>query len=240
MVKILGILKNNLYYFIALFLVVFCLSYVVHVTNYIYEKNKELNYLIKTNTLNINKTFSSNQPEEDRKLGEFVKLLMSEVNTPLTPLKKDVTTQMIVRVGNSIFDKPEHRHQFAIVLAIESKFNNKAKSSAGAIGIAQIMPQYADEFSKLCGFKLKKGDIYDTEINMLLGACQLRFLLEHPDINGNMPAALVAYNAGKNSTSFKKLLGLENIEVVETVNYIAKFSYLEQKVKTVLEQQKGE
>lgn len=188
--------------------------------------------------LKLKKNKKENYQEIDEKLGIFIKQLMIEVKTKISPLERDIIAQMVVRVSNSIFEKQEHKYEFATLLAIESKFNNKAKSSAGAIGVSQIMPQYANEFGKLCGMKLSKGDIYNTEINMLLGACQFRALLEHPIINNNVSAALVAYNAGPNSKSFRQLIGLENIDNIETASYPTKFNYLKDKAKQVINSKK--
>jgi len=188
------------------------------------------------NLIEIRKVKTS-QEKMDEQLGNFIKHLMIEVRAKLTPVHQDLTAQMIVRVANSIFTEQEQKYQFATLIAIESKFDNAAKSTSGAIGITQIMPKYMNDFGKLCNLKLNKNDLLIAEINMILGACQFRALLQHPLINNNVSAALVAYNAGINSKSFRQLIGLENIDNIETASYTTKFNYLTNKVSNKIKEQ---
>jgi len=224
MKKIINFIKLSTIFILILFII---FSFLYYLFQTIESKNLRLQKAIQQ--MKVQKEKRENYQEQDQKLGVFVKQLMIEVKTDLSPMNRNIIAQMIVRVGNSIFNKQEHKYEFATLLAIESKFKNNSKSNAGAVGIAQIMPKYANEFADLCGLKLAKGDIYNTEINMILGACQFRALLEHPTINDNVSAALVAYNAGKNSKSFRQLIGLENIDNTETASYPTKFNYLKEK-----------
>jgi len=82
----------------------------------------------------------------------------------------------------------------AAVIYSESKFSDRT-SSAGARGLMQITPEAANEIERRSGgttFSLK--DLSDPEINIRYGTYLLRELLDR--YNGDVVAALAAYNAG--------------------------------------------
>jgi soluble lytic murein transglycosylase len=82
----------------------------------------------------------------------------------------------------------------AAVIYSESKFSDRT-SSAGARGLMQITPEAANEIERHSGgttFTLK--DLSDPEINIRYGTYLLRELLDR--YNGDVVAALAAYNAG--------------------------------------------
>jgi len=82
----------------------------------------------------------------------------------------------------------------AAVIYAESKFSDRT-SSAGARGLMQITPEAANEIERHSGgttFKLQ--DLGDPEINIRYGTFLLRELLDR--YNGDVVAALAAYNAG--------------------------------------------
>ena len=73
----------------------------------------------------------------------------------------------------------------AAVAHVESRFSPDAESSAGAIGVMQLMPSTADSLHL---------DALRSSSNVLGGAVYLRQLLSH--YGGNLELALAAYNAG--------------------------------------------
>lgn len=82
----------------------------------------------------------------------------------------------------------------AAVIYSESKFSDRT-SSAGARGLMQITPETAQDVERHSGgttFKL--GDLSNPEINIRYGTYRLRELLDR--YNGDVVAALAAYNAG--------------------------------------------
>jgi soluble lytic murein transglycosylase len=82
----------------------------------------------------------------------------------------------------------------AAVIYAESRFRDQ-ESHAGALGLMQITPQTADVIARLSGgTQFVTGDLSDPDINIRYGTYYLRYLLHRYD--GNVVAALAAYNAG--------------------------------------------
>ena len=167
--------------------------------------------------------------KEDQKLGNYIiNILMKMYNVKSSPVQQQVITQAIVRVTGSMFSSYEERKWMAVIVANESGFNKNAKSSAGAVGLTQIMPQFAEEFAAPCGMtNIDKNEIMDTEMNLIIGACRFKTLLA--SYEGEVTSAVAAYNAGKGAKSLKELQSLTNITNEETVNYIAKFAHVKSK-----------
>ncbi|QCP51998.1 lytic transglycosylase domain-containing protein [Trinickia violacea] len=75
------------------------------------------------------------------------------------------------------------------VIDVESRYNPKAVSDKGALGLMQLMPETARRFSE--------GDMLNPRDNVLAGARYLRFLLDL--FKENVELTLAAYNAGENA-----------------------------------------
>jgi transglycosylase-like protein with SLT domain len=73
------------------------------------------------------------------------------------------------------------------VIEVESKYNPKAVSRAGAMGLMQLMPKTADKYSV--------ADAFDPVQNVDAGVRYLKDLLER--YSGQVRLALAAYNAGE-------------------------------------------
>lgn len=86
------------------------------------------------------------------------------------------------------FGIPEH--WIVAVLRTESAGNVRALSSAGAMGLMQVMPA---TWAELRARYRLGGDPYDPRDNILAGAAYLREMF---DRYGNVGAMLAAYNAG--------------------------------------------
>ena len=82
----------------------------------------------------------------------------------------------------------------AAVIYQESKFDASARSSAGAIGLMQLLPDTARGIAaRTGGDGFVVSDLYDPEINVRYGSWYLRNLLNQYD---DEATALAAYNAG--------------------------------------------
>lgn len=88
------------------------------------------------------------------------------------------------------------------VIEAESNFDERAVSSAGAVGIMQIMPKTGKWLASMMGKKYEQEYLYDPLYNIELGCFYLSWLLERYD--GNLHSALTAYNRG--------MTGLEDYE----------------------------
>ncbi|HUX90495.1 MAG TPA: lytic transglycosylase domain-containing protein [Gallionellaceae bacterium] len=75
------------------------------------------------------------------------------------------------------------------VISVESRYNPKAVSRAGATGLMQLMPMTARRYGV--------ADSFNPEQNINGGAQYLSYLLKL--FNGDVSLALAAYNAGENA-----------------------------------------
>ncbi|MBW1746735.1 MAG: lytic transglycosylase domain-containing protein [Deltaproteobacteria bacterium] len=94
------------------------------------------------------------------------------------------------------------------LIKIESDFNPKAVSKAGAMGLMQIMPENFDA--------LKITNPFNPRENILGGTLYLKQLMIR--FEGKLPLALAAYNAGPNRVARYKRIP----PIKETENYVKK------------------
>ena len=116
----------------------------------------------------------------------------------------------------------------ASVINIESRYDKKAMSPVGAVGLMQILPSTAEEIASKLGDDYEQIDLYDEETNIEYGCYYLRYLLDLFD--GNIVNALASYNWGLNNVkkwikdgNVDENFTITNIPVKETQNYIKKF-----------------
>src|SRR5262249_59798241 len=80
------------------------------------------------------------------------------------------------------------------VIQVESQFDPKAVSSAGAVGLMQLQPETAREMAAEVGLQWTGDDLLlEPDVNVMLGTCYLRHLL---DRFGDVDAAIAAYCSG--------------------------------------------
>ncbi len=114
----------------------------------------------------------------------------------------------------------------AAVAREESEFNRVAISSAGALGMMQIMPATGRLIAKGKGVKgFDEAWLFDTRTSIRFGSWYLVGLLERFD--GKLHLAVAAYNAGPTAVEkwIKKLPAppdefVESIPYTETRNYV--------------------
>jgi soluble lytic murein transglycosylase len=105
----------------------------------------------------------------------------------------------------------------AAVIYQESKFKADAKSSSGAIGLMQLLPDTAKGIAlHTGGTRFEVADLYDPEINVRYGAWYLRHLLHK---YGDERIALSAYNAGQDNVD-RWLAAGGDIAFPETRHYV--------------------
>ena len=111
----------------------------------------------------------------------------------------------------------------AAVIEQESKFRADAKSSAGAIGLMQLLPDTAKGIAiHTGGSKFVLSDLYNPEINIRDGAWYLHHLMQR---YGDEKTALAAYNAGQQNVDEWRAEG-KGIEFPETRAYVDKVERL--------------
>ncbi len=83
----------------------------------------------------------------------------------------------------------------AAVVYAESKFDEHARSSAGAVGLMQILPATAGQIADQSGgVTFTAADLENPRINVRYGSYYLRQALDAFD--GDVRAAVASYNAG--------------------------------------------
>lgn len=110
----------------------------------------------------------------------------------------------------------------------ESAFMHDVRSSAGALGLMQLMPATGRETATRAGLRINEQDLLKPDINIQLGSRYLAQLLN--DFGGNRALAAAAYNAGPNrvrqwlrQTSDHPIpldAWIETIPFAETRNYV--------------------
>jgi soluble lytic murein transglycosylase len=105
----------------------------------------------------------------------------------------------------------------AAVIYRESRFDAGARSSSGAIGLMQLLPDTAKGIAlHTGGSRFRVADLYDPEINVRYGAFYLRRLLTK---YGDERHALAAYNAGQANVDEWRAQG-KGIVFTETREYV--------------------
>ena len=111
----------------------------------------------------------------------------------------------------------------ASVIYTESKFRSNARSSSGAIGLMQLLPDTAKGIAiHTGGSRFQVSDLYTPEINIRYGSWYLRHLL---DKYGDERTALAAYNAGQDNVDRWRAEG-KGIAFAETRTYVSRVEHL--------------
>ena len=114
----------------------------------------------------------------------------------------------------------------------ESRFIAGVSSSAGAMGMMQIMPKTGRWVARKIGLKdYKTGDLADMQTNLILGTNYLKMVAD--SVGGSLPLAASSYNAGPSrAQAWRAALPrtvdgavfTENIPFGETRNYVMQIS----------------
>ena len=135
---------------------------------------------------------------------------------------EDDFTTALTSPYDDIFERASEKYDVSLALIkaigkVESDYNPKCRSSAGAMGIMQLMPEECKEW------KIK--DPYDPEENIMAGA---KYIKAHINAfkghKNGMELAVAAYNCGGGAV---RRAGYQIPDITETKNYVKKiFSYL--------------
>jgi soluble lytic murein transglycosylase len=107
----------------------------------------------------------------------------------------------------------------AAVIFAESKFHPNARSSSGAVGLMQLLPETAKGIAiHTGGTQFQVSDLTNPELNVRYGAWYLRHLM---DKYGDERTALAAYNAGQQNVDDWRAKNLP-IQFSETRHYVSR------------------
>ncbi len=105
----------------------------------------------------------------------------------------------------------------AAVIYTESRFRADARSSAGALGLMQLLPETGQAIAlRTGGDRFVVSDLLDPEINVRYGSWYLRELRRK---YGSVPTALAAYHAGQGNVDRWREQGV-GIQFPETRAYV--------------------
>jgi len=110
----------------------------------------------------------------------------------------------------------------------ETRFMPQLKSSVGASGLMQVMPNTAKWVAKKIGLDWSRPElIHDPLVNLKLGTSYLKLVLD--DLGGSQAMAAAAYNAGpgrprrwREGATVDAAIWAENIPFNETRDYVKK------------------
>lgn len=122
-----------------------------------------------------------------------------------------------IRQAAALYQIPEQLVR--AVIKVESDYEPRAVSSAGARGLMQLMPDTAD--------RLQVKDINDPRENIFGGVRYLRILAN--TFNGDLELTVAAYNAGEESVM--KYGGIP--PYAETRNYVVKVTRFYRRYRTI-------
>jgi soluble lytic murein transglycosylase len=108
----------------------------------------------------------------------------------------------------------------AALIRQESLFDSRARSSANAIGLMQILPATGQRLAGESGSSVFRAEqLYDPARNIALGTAYLQTLGER--YAGNQPRILAAYNAGEAAVDKWQLRypDVDDDEFVESISY---------------------
>lgn len=102
------------------------------------------------------------------------------------------------------------------VVWTESKYRPEAVSSAGAVGLMQLMPATAQWCADVLGIEYQENNLTEPSYNIRLGVFYLNYLLQRFDEKD----ALAAYNAGQGNVLKWKNENLTEYPFKETRDYV--------------------
>ncbi len=135
-------------------------------------------------------------------------------------------------IEEAVDSKSVDKYLVAAVIREESRFDPKAVSWAGAMGLMQLMPATAYRLKKDINLRLnERSEIHDVRKNILLGTHYLSGLIKEFK---ELPFAIAAYNAGENA--LKKWMSKYNrrdlVEFIEDIPYKETKSYVKKVLRS--------
>lgn len=117
----------------------------------------------------------------------------------------------------------------AAIIYVESHYDPRAVSRVGARGLMQLMPSTAQGISKELG-EAQMADLYDPKTNIRYGSYYISQKIK--DFQGNVDAALAAYNGGP-SVGNRFVISRETGIPRETQNFVKKVNSAKETYKKI-------
>ncbi len=137
-------------------------------------------------------------------------------------LRKAFPSYAIPKRGQST---PEEAFVMAVIYQ-ETRFDPTAQSSAGAMGLMQLMPATAAHEAKRLGIKHSKNMLFDAKHNIHLGSAHAARMLNN--FNNSYILTAVAYNAGPHvAKRWVKELGDPRSGKIDVVDWVELIPYYE-------------
>jgi soluble lytic murein transglycosylase-like protein len=114
-----------------------------------------------------------------------------------------ITTELSAAVYDAAVAEKIDPHLAFPLVRLESRFNEKAMSPVGAVGLTQLMIPTARMYVP----GVSREDLYDRDLNLTIGFRHLRSLIK--EYRGNVQLALLAYNRGGVAVELDRELGLD-------------------------------
>ena len=107
----------------------------------------------------------------------------------------------------------------AAVIKHESKFEPRARSDGGALGLMQLMPATAEWIARQLGEPFTEEYLYDPALNIRYGGWYLAEL--EREFGGNDILALAAYNAGRGNVRdwMERFHWTQQFDEIEAIPY---------------------
>ncbi len=170
----------------------------------------------------VNNTVKDEESEEDESEKTQISFSDFELKLMYPVLFEDLINKYAQKYKQSPY-------LFLSLVREESHFNKNAKSSAGALGLAQIMPPTANFIEKAT---VPADKLLDKEENIKMGLKYFEYLVEY--FKGDESLAILSYNAGPGNIN--KWLNNANINTDDMDTYVENIPYMETKnyIKKIL------
>src|SRR5688572_7323006 len=114
-----------------------------------------------------------------------------------------ITSELSAAVYDAAVAENIDPHLAFPLVRLESRFNEKAISPVGAVGLTQLMIPTARIYVP----GVSREDLYDRDLNLTIGFRHLRHLIK--TYRGDVQLALLAYNRGGVAVELDRELGLD-------------------------------
>lgn len=158
-------------------------------------------------------------------------MLVADLGTSLASLPFEILAQVYPRpysdlVAQAASEQRVDANLLYTIMRQESRFEPSVESTAGARGLAQVMPATGQSVARSLGLAdFDAADLFKPAVNVPIGAAFLAQQLKRFD--GEVWAAVAAYNAGPNAVPRWQKVSPDPDAQIEAVDYPETRAYLQ-------------